>query len=57
MGLILGYAKREKRTRTKEEIEAGSSIEIYSAGHQADRQGGANSYAEIRINGDLVVNR
>jgi hypothetical protein len=57
MGLILGYAKRVKRTRTREEIAAGSSIEIYSAGHQADREGGANSYAEIRINGEALVNK
>lgn len=33
MGLILGYAKRVKKTRTREEINAGSSIEIYSAGY------------------------
>lgn len=57
MGLILGYAKRVKRTRTKEEIAAGSSIEIYSAGHLADKNGGANSYAEIRVNGEFVVNK
>jgi hypothetical protein len=57
MGLILGYAKRVKKTRTKEEIAAGSSIEIYSAGNEANRSGGENSYAEIRINGEFVVNK
>lgn len=50
----MGYAKRSKTTRTKEEIAAGSSIEIFSAGAEA---GGANSYAEIRINGEEVVSR
>jgi len=57
MGLILGYAKRVKRTRTKQEIAAGSSIEIYSAGHQADRNGGSNSYAEIKLNGEYLVTK
>lgn len=50
----MGYAKRTKRVRTKEEIAAGSSIEIYSAGAAA---GNNNSYAEIRINGDEIVSR
>jgi len=50
----LGYVKRTKRTRTKEEVAAGSSIEIFSAGAEA---GGNNSYAEVRINGEEVVSR
>lgn len=54
MGVVLGYAKRTKRTRTTEEIAAGSSIEIFSAGANA---GDKNSYAEIRINGEEVVSR
>lgn len=54
MGIILGYAKRTTRTRTKEEVAAGSSIEIFSAGAEA---GEHNSYAEIKINGEEVVGR
>lgn len=57
MGLILGYAKRVKRTRTKAEIAAGSTIEVFSSGMQADRNAGSNSYAEIRINGEFVVSK
>jgi len=54
MGLVLGYAKKTKRVRTKEEIAAGSSIEIFSAGYKA---GSNNSYAEIKINGEEVVGK
>jgi len=54
MGVIVGYAKPVKKTRTREEIAAGSSIAIFSAGMEA---GGSNSYAEIIINGDQVVTR
>ena len=54
IGVTLGYARRVKRTRTREEIAAGSSIEIYSAGSAA---GGKNSYAEIKLNGDYVFSR
>ena len=50
----LGYAKRRTVTRTKKEIAAGSSIEVFSAGHTA---GAANSYAEIRVNGQDLVGR
>lgn len=57
MGLILGYAKRVKRTRTKEEIASGSSIEIYSAGLNDNNAGGKNSYAEIKINGEEIVGK
>jgi len=54
LGVRLGYAKYVKRTRTKEQISAGSSIEIFSAGMEA---GLKNSYAEILINGDQIVTR
>lgn len=57
LGLILGYAKRVKKTRTREEIAAGSSIEIYSAGRSAGQKDGPNVYAEIRINGEFVVTK
>jgi len=53
-GVVLGYAKRTRRTRTREESQAGSSIEVFSAGYAAGKE---NSYAEIRINGDDVVSR
>lgn len=50
----LGYAKRRSVTRTKKEIAAGSSIEVFSAGTKA---GAANSYAEIRVNGQDLVGK